>query len=76
MSALVTATGTHPGNAPTLLITGGRGNTDDAGRQIHLAFRDSGADSEKVMQAWFNVDAILDAITDATPTTPTPGASA
>lgn len=62
MSTTIKATGDFSGATPTLTISSGCGNT---GRpEIHLAIRDdSDPETTKAVLAWFDRDALLDAIT-------------
>lgn len=59
----IKATGIHPqGLTPTLTISSGRGNTRKP--EIHLILRDDTGDSEssRSVMAWFERDALVDAI--------------
>lgn len=61
MSTTIRATGDFSGATPSLTVSSGRGNT---GRpEIHLAIRDDSDDTTRTVFAWFDRDALLDAIT-------------
>lgn len=65
MATTIKATGNyHAGETPTLTVSSGRGNSPHP--EIHLILRDdSASDSSKSVMAWFDRDALLDAIHDA-----------
>lgn len=62
----IKATGsfTDPAAAPTLLISPGRGNLDDR-VEVHIAMRDTGEESTRVLQGWFPAAELENALAQA-----------
>lgn len=57
----LTATGDFQGGlAPTLAVSRGRGNTNEA--EVHLLLRETDEASSRTVMAWFNRDDLLAAI--------------
>lgn len=59
----IPATGYDPGSAytPTLTVSGGQGNEDGL-VEVHLLFREQDLEETRCLMAWFDADALLEAI--------------